>query len=651
MNRPGFKITRRLLGANRLIPIAMLLLLVWPLLASAAVTTTLDRQQLYEGDVLNLTIESSGQRQGAEPDLTPLEQDFDILGTSRGSQISIINGRASSSQQWRISLKPKRLGELNIPVLAIGDESTQPMQVQVSELPASALGSPGDDVFVELELERPAGTAADEPVMVQQQLPLVVRLYSALPLRGGTLTEPRAEGAVLERLGGDQRYSANRNGREYQVIERRYSLSPERSGELRIPPVVFEGELTPGASGGTGGARQRSRLDRMFEDFPFANDFATSPLAMLEPGQPVRAQSRALALEVTARPEAFAGGNWLPAEALSVADSWAASPPSLRVGEPVTRTLTLTAKGLVGSQIADVDMQVPDDVRAYREPTENETQTDGQGVYAVSRQSMTLIPTRAGTLELPELRVRWWDITAQRERETLVPALSLAVAAAAGQQAPDGEALEAQPDIEALEAQPDSPAREDQGLETMDQAATPSEKTENETDQRVSLLVAALLALLALVAAGVLAMMAMRKRGLTGAAASSGQTSASGPAKAKPAPPRLGALREAVRQAAEQHQPQATAEALLALGRTTWPDDPPLNLSMLARRLTERTEARETDTSAAAAITELERALYAPPGAGWSGDGFWDLVRPALGSADAPVKDAQGELPPLYPDR
>lgn len=634
--------------------VAVLLMLLAPTLSSAAVTATVDRQQLYEGAVLTLTIEASGQEQGIEPDMAELEQDFVILGTSRSSQLSIVNGRANSTQQWRIRLKPKRLGELTIPAFAIGDARTQPLQVQVGELPESALGSPGDDVFVELELERPTGTAANAPLMVQQQLPLVVRLYSALPLRGGSLTDPRADGAVLERLGPDQRYSAKRKGRDYQVIERRYSLSPERSGTLRIPPVVFEGELTPGTQGGTGGARQRSHLDRIFEDFPFASDFATSPLSMLEPGQPVRAQSRALTLEVTARPETFADSHWLPAEALTVADSWAASPPGLRVGEPATRTLTLEAKGLAGSQIPDVDMRAPEDVRAYREPTKNETRTDGQAVYAISRQSMTLIPTQPGTLVLPELRVRWWDIVAQQERETLVPALQLTVAA--------GKRSAATPDAaadQARQAQADVPAAEDQEAESRDQPTAPALQPARQQGQGWGLLLGALLALLALAAAAVLTMMAMRKRGLTGATATSSNTRLTGSSinsstgattPAPPQQPRLSALREAVRQAAEQRQARATAEALLALGRALWSDDPPLNLGMLARRLTARTQSQETH-AAAAAIAELERALYAPAGAAWSGQDFWLLMQAALAAADTPATDAQSELPPLYPER
>lgn len=627
----------RFFGANRR-PLfgpglVLLLALLWCGLAVAAVTARLDAEQVYEGGTLTLTIELAGDAsaRGSGLDLTPLSADFDVVGTSQSNEFSIINGRASVSRQWRITLAPKRTGELHIPPLTVGSDSTGPLRVQVNEVPAGALGGPGDDVFIEMELERPAGLGPDDPVMVQQHLPLVVRLHSALPLRGGTLSDPRAEGAVLERLGADQRYNVNRNGRDYQVIERRYSLSPERSGELRIPPVVFEGELVPGVDPRSGAGRApppaagRSRMDRMFEDFPFAADAFTAPLSLFEPGRAVRAQSGALRLQVAAQPDAFGADHWLPAEGLSVTDSWAESPPQLRVGEPATRTLTLTARGLAGSQIPDVEMRLPDEVRAYREPSANETRTDGRAVFAVSRQAMTLIPTQPGTLRLPELRIRWWDTQAQRERETLVPALNLSVGGTLGTAAP------ALP----VDTETTSPG---QG-----RAAAP-ETTTGAANARLSLgqLLVALLALLGLAAAAVAVMMVVaRQRALT---------------EARPLTerdPGLGALRDALRQAAEKDLAQPAAEALLELARTLWSDQAPLNLGSLARRLQQLTGAQ--GSAAAEAIAELERALYAPAGEHWFGQGFAEQVLPALESlredTGARGQDDGSELPPLYPDR
>jgi hypothetical protein len=72
--------------------IALLVALLWAGGAMAGVRASFDRPTVYEGDTVTLTIEVDGAKPGGEPDLSPLAQAFDVLGTSTGSQISIING-------------------------------------------------------------------------------------------------------------------------------------------------------------------------------------------------------------------------------------------------------------------------------------------------------------------------------------------------------------------------------------------------------------------------------------------------------------------------------------------------------------------------------------------------------------------------------
>ena len=284
--------------------------------------------------------------------------------------------------------------------------------------PQGALGKPGDNLFVEIEVGE-GDQALTEGVVVQQQVPLTVRLFSARPLVGGDLSEPRVADAVVSKLGEDRQFRTQRDGRDYSVVERHYSLSPEKSGDLHIPPIVFKGSVRAGP-----GPRPAPRYPRRGLRRPWAGSLlpgpgpgpllrqrfgGADPFGAFERGEPVRAQSKALDLKVKARPDGVAGSNWLPAQGLEIADSWTQSPPQLRVGEPVSRTLTLTAKGLAGAQIPAVELPAVDGLRVYPEQTQHETRTDGETIYGVSRQGLTLIPSQAGTLTIPEVRVTWWD--------------------------------------------------------------------------------------------------------------------------------------------------------------------------------------------------------------------------------------------------
>ncbi len=597
---------------------------LWSGTALAELRAFFDRPTVYEGDSVTLTIEAEGRDLPGQPDLAPLADDFDVLGTSQGSEIRIVNGRRSDKRSWRITLAPKSIGNIDIPPIAVGDERTAPLMLTVSEVPQGAQGGPGDDVYVEVEL----GIDGDR-VMVQQQIPIVVRLYSGLLIRGGELSDPRADGAVLERLGNDRQYETTRNGRDYQVIERRFSLSPERSGELRIAPVVFEGEVVANRGDSTRGATGNDRLDRLFANPMVESMFRDSPFTMFERGEPVRAQAEAITLQVDPRPAGFGGAHWLPAEAVAIDDSWAKEPPRLRAGEPATRTLTLTAKGLAGTQIPEIEIPVPAGVRAYPEKTETESRTDGATLFGVSAQRLTLIPTAGGALEMPEIRVTWWDTVAQIERVATVPAMTLDVegpttstATPAPASAPAPSNASVAPELGATEA--DGAA-----------ATSPAQPLADEQGKPGWPVWVGIGALALLIGLGSALFWYRRRRRPTAQASLSVEP-----------PPRLGKLREAFSQACAQNDPHAAARALLDWAQACWPRQPPANLAAVAARM-----KQGAGSEASQQIQALERRLYARDAGPWNGNALWLALKDGLGKTDEQRRSGIDDLEPLYPHR
>jgi hypothetical protein len=614
----------------------LLCMLAWAGAATAAVSARFDRPQVYLGDTLTLHIESDDLG-GGTPDLSALEADFDVLGTASGSRVQIINGRHSASRNWQVTLAPKRAGTLEVAPIPVGDEQTQPLRLTVAEAPAGAAGAPGDELFLEVEVGR-----GDGPVMVQQQIPLTVRLFSAVPLRVGELTEPRPEGGVLERLGEDVQYDTRRNGREYRVVERRFSLSPERSGELRIPPVTFTGEL-PTADGGFFGD---DRLNRLFRD-PVFERFGGG---LFERGESVRVRSRAVTLDVQPQPEDFMGRYWLPASALAIEDSWDGDAPQLAVGEPVTRKLTITATGLAGSQIPRIEVPAPDGVRVYSEPADAETRTDGERLFGVSRQQVTLMPTAAGTLRFPEIRLRWWDVGAGRERTAVVPARTFTVAGSNR-----GGATTAGADA-ALPGQGPAPGAA---------APAPGEVVPDRLAQtrRPG-------AVILLVAVGLLLVVWLwRRLGRRTAALGRTQPARVTPGRdaAAPLDSGAGATPLAANRRTGGRGPLARLHTACAAGdargaaaalplvlREHWGPGAPASLGAMAARL-ER-DATPAAARAAAAIRTLEAVLYGPQAgqASWRGAELAAAVPDALraGSAGSAAKNAaEAPLAPLYPRR
>ena len=70
------------------------------------IEVSVDRYELARGETLTYTIRVFEQRQGMQLDLTPLTENFDVLGTRTSSQIRSINGSVESWTDYIVTLFP-----------------------------------------------------------------------------------------------------------------------------------------------------------------------------------------------------------------------------------------------------------------------------------------------------------------------------------------------------------------------------------------------------------------------------------------------------------------------------------------------------------------------------------------------------------------
>jgi hypothetical protein len=585
-------------GPAREMAIFLLLLLMSESLW-ADVNARLSRNTIYDGDTVTLIVESNDRNQAGEPDLAVLQQDFEVLGTSNSKQVQIINGRRTDKHQWHIELAPKNSGDVTVPAIRVGDDETAPLQLSVKKQPAAVAAASGQPVFIKVAIE-----PADAIAWVQQQIQYTLQLYFRESLAEGSFDGPNVANAIVERLGEDSQYETTVNGEQYQVIERHYAIFPEQSGKLVIPAVVFDGRMA-------GAPRERSTgMSPMMERF-IGRDLLRAP------GKRIRLRSKEIRLDVRSRPASYAGKHWLPSEQVVLGDSWAEGPPEFHAGEPVTRTITLEAKGLESSHLPDISLPEPTGMRLYPEKPEHTTRTDGEWVYGSSQQAVAYVPTAAGRITIPEVRVDWWDTRKQQQRTAVLPAWEVNVlpGEAGSVQAPplpgpagltDGAvqtAIEEVADVAADNEQPPEP-----GLQWL---------------QMLAGLAAILLLLL---------LYRQFRKQRRDVSVTDRQTP-SGKQQIRAA----GILLE---QACREHDPQAAARALLQWAAAKWPDDAPRSLGSLAQRLT--AGGRE--------IRELDQALYASGTRHWQGNALWQVFKKGLGEVVSDGPAGQEGLSPLYPD-
>ena len=405
------------------------------LMLGEAVAQTLDarfeRNPIRADETVRLIVEADAAADGARPGVEPLRRDFEVLGESSSTRITIENGRRSARTQWIFELAPRRTGRLTAGPLQAGAMTSPAIVLEVLPAPAADEASSERDVFIETDV-------APEDVYVQSQLTYTVRIYRAVEFLEAALSEFVPEGAVTHRLGKDATYTRVIDGRRYRVIERRFAVFPQASGRLALPAVRLDARIADGGAG--------SAMNRLFGE-----------------GRRVRLASQPATVTVKPRPAA-AATPWLPARAVTLAEEWPEDPPRLVVGEPVTWTLRLDAAGLAGEQLPPIDLPDLGSVRVYPDQPSIVTRADRDAVRGERVQRIAMVPGAAGELRIPELGVQWWDVEADAPRTARIPARALAVAPApAGGEAPR-PALAAVPETGAAVVPADPERRIWQGL-------------------------------------------------------------------------------------------------------------------------------------------------------------------------------------------
>ncbi|HET7923437.1 MAG TPA: BatD family protein, partial [Rhodanobacteraceae bacterium] len=361
-----------------------------------SVRAWLDRDTMHLGETVTLNVEANGTT-ADQPDFSALSQDFNLLGTQSSQQVSLVNGSSTTKVVWAVGLEPKHAGRIAIPALAVGAAKTSPLSLSVLAQPAGAEGKPGDDVFLEV-------TAEPLAPYVQQQVRYTVKLYFSFGLTDGNLSEPQADGVVVQRLGQDKSYLATIGERRYHVMERHYALTPEKSGTLNLPALVFRGNT----------------LD------------AADPTGFFSRPRTISARSDAVQLNVKPKPATWpASAPWLPAQSMLLKDD-TELPNEIHVGDPVTRTIRMQAQGLGFEQLPELEIAAPAGAEIYPDKADTRTRDDGTWLYGERVRKFAFVPTRPGTLTIPGISVHWWDTAHDRAETTELAAHTLTVLPAAG---------------------------------------------------------------------------------------------------------------------------------------------------------------------------------------------------------------------------
>jgi hypothetical protein len=243
----------------------------------------------------------------------------------------------------------------------------------------------------------PAGTPylAGQPINLEVQV-LVPNFFMS-PLQFPTLDIP---GTVVT-LSDDRAMNFNETvgGETYSGIRKSYSIVPEQGGTFTLPPaqLTFFYAAVPGQA---------------------------TPASVTIPQR---------TFEVTLPQGAIGPNGPLPLAPLDITQSWDRSPDGLDVGDILTRTINILAKGTQAMMISPPKLDTPDGAKAYpHDPVLSSERTSGKDFAGGRRiDRVTYKFTRPGDYVFPKVTVDWYNVAAGKVEVAEAPELKISVAAAA----------------------------------------------------------------------------------------------------------------------------------------------------------------------------------------------------------------------------
>ncbi|WP_417791224.1 BatD family protein [Stutzerimonas xanthomarina] len=362
---------------------------------AATLLARVDRTTLSLDETVELTLETADGTAFGKPDLQPLDSLFKVSGTRQNNQLAGANGEAQAITQWQVTLQPLQTGYVVIPPLQLGDARSEPITLHVTE-PSASDSDLLAPIFIDASLDQ-------ELAYVQAQVLLTLRIYHSVSLYDdSTLSPLQMNDALVERLGEPRTYEKDINGVRHGVIEIRYALFPQKSGELTIPAQVFSATAVAPSTGDQYGSRF---------------------------GRATQVKSPTIPLVVKPKPADYpADAAWLPARSLTLVEAWSPEPADAQLGEALTRSVLLKADGLTSSQLPPITSPKVSGLRSYPDQPTLNNEVTANGVSGSREQREALVATRAGDFQLPPVEVVWWNTVDDRLERSTLPGRNLLVA-------------------------------------------------------------------------------------------------------------------------------------------------------------------------------------------------------------------------------
>lgn len=379
-----------------------------PCFASAKVTARFEKDTISKNDQAVLILQSD-EETSAQPDLSVLQNLFNVNSTSLQRQTYIINGQINHELIWRFSLTPLKKGKIIIEPIVVGNQKTNSLQIIVSDsiTPEASQNEMPQTAEPLYHIETQILSPKNKQPFIQQQIDYAVRLIDDGMLKIDSIAFDSNEDFLVQELKKPKVIQLSNGKRE---ITFSYALFALKSGKLKLPRariqgVSFQNTNTPGFFQGG------------FFGFQIPSAFSVQT--------PVTLVSEEEEINVLPALKEHNFKWWLPAKDISVTAHFINKPQTVRVGTVLKREIIIKAVGLTGEQLPQIETFSSNMFKQYPEAPRTETTVYGADVVGTLYLADVYIPQKTGVVTLPEIKIDWYDTQEKQIKTALLKAEKL----------------------------------------------------------------------------------------------------------------------------------------------------------------------------------------------------------------------------------
>ena len=371
-----------------------------------ALEARLSPNPIMQGESTELIL-SSDQPFSVPENLNELTQNFMLAGQQQRQSSRFVNGVGSTTYELAFVLFPLRQGDLTLPSLKVGNEKTTPLTLKVLDKKQNQV----NQNLPPLEL---SASVSDAKPYVGQTLFYTLTLTDGQGIVDGEMIPAQANGIKLSQIGQDKANSVLKNGQRVNEIERTYTLIPDQTGKIEIPPALFNGQVAYRAARPTNKNKFFGIADA---EMLFGNFFNAT--------RPVSFTSNPITIDVQPKPAGIKGW-WLPSTKVELNADYQI-PDIIRVGDTLSGKLILTAQDVNANDMPVPRLTDSADFRIYPQPEERTTSIVNNHLQGRVSVAFMLIPLKVGQTEIPAVSVDWFNTTTKQQEKASVPARPLMV--------------------------------------------------------------------------------------------------------------------------------------------------------------------------------------------------------------------------------